>query len=1559
MNKKLNNNFSLRKLLLTALVAGPLATLPAPLWALPVSDNTNLTSAGVNKITVIGANTLNIEASDKAVLTWQAFGSGASTIAAADTINYFLPAGGSVLNSVTGGAASQIDGKILSNGNVYVLNPSGIVLGATANINAAGFYASTIAEPSGYFTINGSLSFQGTSTSNVVVQGATASVQAIGSTVQSVGASNVIYLAGKEVDVQGGTLSGNVFIKSTGTANGLGGASVRLGNAGAVNISQVNAPLVAGALNIDTAGGNAILSGAAATTVSGTSAGALTVKTTGSGINGTINQGAGKVTADATGSTAVLTAGGNSLTSGDITLASVDFQSVAANGKDVTIVDTDGLALGSSVASNNLSVTVTGGNDLTSVAGSSTSAVGTISLFVPTAGRTITFNGSGDVTFAAITAGNTANITSAGNITLTPNTNFTSANFTSSGGSIIGTAGLTTTNALTLSAAAGKITIPVVSSRTANITAGGDITFATSLSQGAVVANVGTNQTVTSTGGNISIAAVNTVTNITLAAPAGSITLTGAFTNTAANATASNMTANAGSITLAGLSTTNAATVTLSGGSVTNVGTISTSTLSITATTGSLNLGTVNVTRIANLVATAAGGSVTAAALSNTRADGFLTINSNTSVVLPATVAGALSVTSATGSITQTGAITRPVAVDAANEVRLNAATDITLDNVGNDFNRIGLNGGTGANSFVIVDANGLTVANPFTGARANAPTTFTATTGNITLGNAATDVLTFGSTLKLVTLAAAGTISTTANTVNVFGSVTLNTNAGDATLGNPAVSSALVNYKYGQVNATLGAGNLTVVENTTLNLGAITANNITSASSIGGDVVNSGALVLVGTAKVAAGSIFAPTDVSLNNASNAITGAVSVSNATNFTLVNTKATTVTIGTTDNGRATAGTTSVTVTGAAANTLTIANAVGGDMNIVSFNAPGAVTVTETGTTNGIVLQNLTTTGAGTVTVNASGPVVLGSGIALGGTTPVPGLNSITASGDITDTTPGIRIFGTTILNSTGGSITINKTGHSIGQVSLTTGLLAGNISYTEGGSVNVRNISFPAAGTGNLSLTSTSGDILQGAQAAIPGGLGAGVGGIRVPATAGTVTLSAPNGAVSLTNPDVTAASNNSILRPITIGAANDSSVVQGAAVILGNVRVTAGGLTVNTSGTYANAVTQAADTNILSTGATVFNTLAGVVTLANANNNFGGLTIATQSGAVQATTAAVTLTGGVPDPLAVAVGGTGYAASSTTIPVTVTGVAPGTAAVYTANSDAAGVITGFNVVTAGAGYLVAPTIAVAAPSGANASVTEQGTLNFTAVNTGSVGTLTAVSAAGAIIQNGAGGVKVGGTSTFTASADGIALATTTTNNFGGKAVSLTTTGAASIQDVNAVTVLGGGSDIGGNLSIKNTLGTGEIKDSPGILKVAGTVLFDTTTNAASKVNIGSSTASFGAITFRSGAVTIVENADLNLAAGSVATGAVSLTSSGNITSSGNGGATFQNKLDLNASGGITIINPIFVNGAGGVAPGLTFRALGAVDLFALSLAGNLNGIKPVNLGASSYREPQF
>jgi len=95
---------------------------------------------------------------------------GANAIASGQSVNYFLPAATSaVLNRVLGAAATQIDGIITSNGKVFILNPNGITVTNTANINVAGLVLSTVQEPDGYFTNNGNLSFVGTSTNAVVV----------------------------------------------------------------------------------------------------------------------------------------------------------------------------------------------------------------------------------------------------------------------------------------------------------------------------------------------------------------------------------------------------------------------------------------------------------------------------------------------------------------------------------------------------------------------------------------------------------------------------------------------------------------------------------------------------------------------------------------------------------------------------------------------------------------------------------------------------------------------------------------------------------------------------------------------------------------------------------------------------------------------------------------------------------------------------------------------------------------------------------------------------------------------------------------------------------------------------------------------------------------------------------------------------------------------------------------------------------------------------------------------------------------------------------------------
>ena len=49
-----------------------------------------------------------------------------------------------VLNRVTGGTESQILGQLVSNGAVYLVNPNGILIGEEAQVQTAGFIASTL-----------------------------------------------------------------------------------------------------------------------------------------------------------------------------------------------------------------------------------------------------------------------------------------------------------------------------------------------------------------------------------------------------------------------------------------------------------------------------------------------------------------------------------------------------------------------------------------------------------------------------------------------------------------------------------------------------------------------------------------------------------------------------------------------------------------------------------------------------------------------------------------------------------------------------------------------------------------------------------------------------------------------------------------------------------------------------------------------------------------------------------------------------------------------------------------------------------------------------------------------------------------------------------------------------------------------------------------------------------------------------------------------------------------------------------------------------------------------
>ncbi len=87
--------------------------------------------AGSATIGTAGSVMTVTSSSTRSVLTWNTFNIGASA-----QVNFAQPGSGSaVLNRVTGSDVSQLFGTISSNGNVFLVNPNGVVMGASTQFN--------------------------------------------------------------------------------------------------------------------------------------------------------------------------------------------------------------------------------------------------------------------------------------------------------------------------------------------------------------------------------------------------------------------------------------------------------------------------------------------------------------------------------------------------------------------------------------------------------------------------------------------------------------------------------------------------------------------------------------------------------------------------------------------------------------------------------------------------------------------------------------------------------------------------------------------------------------------------------------------------------------------------------------------------------------------------------------------------------------------------------------------------------------------------------------------------------------------------------------------------------------------------------------------------------------------------------------------------------------------------------------------------------------------------------------------------------------------------------
>ena len=120
--------------------------------------------AGAGNIAQVGATTTITQSSQNLSLNWQGF-----NIAPAETVNFLQPSASAVaVNRIFDSNGSQILGRLNANGQVYLINPNGILFGQGAQVNVAGLVASTLDLGAAG---NGTLSFAGNGMGSIANQG--------------------------------------------------------------------------------------------------------------------------------------------------------------------------------------------------------------------------------------------------------------------------------------------------------------------------------------------------------------------------------------------------------------------------------------------------------------------------------------------------------------------------------------------------------------------------------------------------------------------------------------------------------------------------------------------------------------------------------------------------------------------------------------------------------------------------------------------------------------------------------------------------------------------------------------------------------------------------------------------------------------------------------------------------------------------------------------------------------------------------------------------------------------------------------------------------------------------------------------------------------------------------------------------------------------------------------------------------------------------------------------------------------------------------------------------
>lgn len=1255
--------------------------------------------------------------------------------------------------------------------------------------------------------------------------------------------------------------------------------------------------------NVYLAGKNVSVSGDANNTISGelkiNAAG--TVSLSGANVTGNLN------IKNATG--VELAAAGTTTIAGNISLVStgaVTTTGTLANtssGKYTATVDAGSNAV--TINGNLDALTITNGGAVTTSGKLSTltltnaaSASVTDSVALAVSGKTTGGNLSITETGGDVTLGNTS---VAGGLTVS-DTAATSNVAMASGAAVsaTGTVSLSATKSVSFTGS-GAITLDATTlAPTATITGSGNIT-----SNGALAAGV-TTLSVTSTGGNID------------------------FSGTAIGSTATSLTLNAnGTLKTGNINDSSTGTTKLTGSSVTT-GTIDTKDLWVTTNNGTASLGTVG-----------GAGALNSATLSITGAD----------VALPTLSATTLTVTGS-GQVTSANVLTSTSAsITAGDAITLSGANAIgSLKLVDSTTKAVSV-----TNNGALVLANGTNVAGATT-------IDTSAANGNITFGAGASDTLTFaGITLK----AGSGAVTEANKTLSL-------------TTGNLSVTAASIDVEstnnwFGTLTGTT-TGAATFVQNSAINAGALTVGgNLMLTSNTG--ISTSGVLTVTGTSGF---DLTSAGDVTLNTA-NMFSGAVSVGAGGKVANINIKSggalnldkVIATTGVTLNST---GAITQTVTGITAPSLSITgvattlNSSANKLGTVTLATNGAVTVdNSTGdltvggstkggnlivanqgagnlTYNAAVTDNSTvslTAGvasskAGDITVNGSttgnglltatandGMIHLGSYYsALGGIS----LNTAGTSGMGVDDVSGSRanVYGDIWITTAGGTISlVNNAPAGIKTSTAVASRFGGyhfdttnsgasangaNISVIEGGTVRIVSVN---AGKGDISLTATNAD---GEFSSNPSNI---------------VSTDTSNNATTLTGNNITLNARNSVIldnvgQTVTAAGylyalANTDSSLATSVVTLGNAATWGSPGTPSTSTVNVTGVIDAiASGNVLIASGDKQNVKLGGGNALTGDFYAGGTLSVYAGGTITQDTNRL------------------RAKSTVTLDATTNSTTNGAS-----NIDlSTGTDNEFGGMKLG---------------GKSITITENGSTRLLAVH--STGDLTVTSAGDIIDAMTAGpsdatqAISVTGTATFAPSG---MLSLTNTNN---SIANLKVTAAGASQNVTLVdstaVTLVNGTNIGGNFTLTDSANNAVpaiTEAAASAITVGGTVTFNATQGNSSISVLGTNN-QFGKLAFQSnGAVSITQGTDMVLVAGNTGGGTAK---SDTVLQSVNGGvstdsvagstASFTGNVRLYSHGNVAIDAPWNV----GSTLYITTPSSATLDLSGLSLAGNLNGTKPM------------